>query len=99
MAEHEMQKEKKACRPHTEVRTKYTRAVWPVTDAWCACWQDHVPQPKLNERSMMCLTCPVALGVDPVLWAGGLERRDLTQIVDREDDRPRVFVDYEYHHC
>ena len=45
---------------------------------------------------MICLTCPIALGVDSLLWAGGLERRHLTQIVDREDDRPRVFVDSGY---
>ena len=44
----------------------------------------------------MCLTCPIALGVDSVLRAGGLERRHLTQIVDQDDDTRSVFVNYGY---
>ena len=51
---------------------------------------------KLNEKSMMCLTCLVAPGVDSVSWELGLVRRHLTQSGDRDDDKPRVFADYGY---
>ena len=56
----------------------------------------HELQRKLNEKSMMCLTCLIALGVDSVSQGRGLERRHLTQSGDRDDDRPRVFADYAY---
>ena len=47
-AEHESQKkESKLVIPHTEGRTKYTRAVWPVTDAsdWLGVGMDEPTDP------------------------------------------------------
>ena len=35
-----------------------------------ACWQHHELQRKLDEKSMMCFTCLIALGVDLVSWKG-----------------------------
>ena len=80
-------------RPHTEVRTRNTHAVWPVTDAAdrADVDMDEPADPdglgrvvdrhggdgtragstadsneKLNEKSMMRLTCFIAPGVDSV---------------------------------
>ena len=36
----------------------------PTRWARSACWQHHELQRKLNEKSMMCLTCLIALGGD-----------------------------------
>ena len=58
-----------------------------------ACWQ-HELQRKLNEKSMMCLTCRIALGVDCVSWAGAGETPPDSG--ERDDNRPRVFADYGY---
>ena len=39
-----------------------------VTDT--VCWQHRELQRKLNEKSVVCLTCLIALGVDSVSWEG-----------------------------
>ena len=40
----------------------------PTQWARSACWQHHELQRKQNVKSMMCLTCYIALGVDSVTW-------------------------------
>ena len=75
----------------TEGRTRNTHAVWPWTSlltltdleergptrwARSACWQHHELQRKRNEKSVMCLTCLIALVVDSVSWEG--DWRDAT---------------------
>ena len=69
----------------TELSRCVTRRVRTVS---C---QHHGHRQELHDKSTMCFTCHIALGVDSAPWRGGLERPNLTQKGHRDDDTPSSF--------